>query len=652
MGKDSKKDRKTKTSAREEKDHRVILKMSSAPDLTEGMHWFQLLPIMAFGAIVIVLMRMVPYERPMQGYFWYSGENDLTDFFSYLKMEAILIIAGLSLLILLYRVFTQTLQIKRTAIYIPMLAYVLMIGISYIFSDNKVVAYLGWNDRFEGTVVLLAYMVMLFYIINTINNEKSVKLVLYAIGGSTFILSLLGISQAVDKDFFRTVIGQKLVTPDVMTQSGQTMWQLIDEMAKVGDTALKFTFINKQIYQTVYNINYVSFYLTLLVPLFGLLFIRSVMKKKDEPLWKKIILGAMFGLLLFNLIGSQSSGGILGIGVAVILAIALVNKKLLTWWKPLVVLLLIAALIGGLTYERWSQEIGGALHGTIGEGAKATIKSSDRSYIDYMITDPDNNTIEVSIEGNSFVMQTYPGDPLALKITDEEGKNIGVKETDVSPVYQFDDERFLMCMIQPYSHEGVNYFVLTIDEKDWAFAVTNDGTYYRNELGKLVSLRKVDASLFKDHLSFGSGRGYIWSRTFPMMKDTALIGYGADTYCIHFPHEDYAGKYNAGWGINTIVDKPHNMYMGMWVGTGGLSVIAFLALLVMYFIHSLKLYFRFKEESWISYAGLGMFLGVFGFAVAGFVDDSTVSVMPLFYTVLGMGIAVNMMIEGKCEDKS
>ena len=47
-----------------------------------------------------------------------------------------------------------------------------------------------------------------------------------------------------------------------------------------------------------------------------------------------------------------------------------------------------------------------------------------------------------------------------------------------------------------------------------------------------------------------------------------------------------------------------------------------------------------------------MFLGVFGFAVAGLVDDSTVSVMPLFYTVLGMGIAVNMMIEGKCEDKS
>lgn len=137
-----------------------------------------------------------------------------------------------------------------------------------------------------------------------------------------------------------------------------------------------------------------------------------------------------------------------------------------------------------------------------------------------------------------------------------------------------------------------------------------------------------------------------------MMKDTALIGYGADTYCIHFPHEDYAGKYNAGWGINTIVDKPHNMYMGMWVGTGGLSVIAFLALLVMYFVQSLKLYFRFKEESWLSYAGLGMFLGVFGFAVAGLVDDSTVSVMPLFYTVLGMGIAVNMMIEGKCEDKS
>ena len=65
MGKNSKKDRKPRTSAKEEKDPRVILKMSSAPDLSEGLHWFQLLPIMAFGAIVIMLMRMVSYVRPM-----------------------------------------------------------------------------------------------------------------------------------------------------------------------------------------------------------------------------------------------------------------------------------------------------------------------------------------------------------------------------------------------------------------------------------------------------------------------------------------------------------------------------------------------------------------------------------------------------------
>jgi len=31
--------------------------------------------------------------------------------------------------------------------------------------------------------------------------------------------------------------------------------------------------------------------------------------------------------------------------------------------------------------------------------------------------------------------------------------------------------------------------------------------------------------------------------------------------------------------------------------------------------------------------------------VTGLVDDSTVSVMPLFYTMLGMGIAINMIIK-------
>ena len=129
-----------------------------------------------------------------------------------------------------------------------------------------------------------------------------------------------------------------------------------------------------------------------------------------------------------------------------------------------------------------------------------------------------------------------------------------------------------------------------------------------------------------------------------MMGKTVFLGHGADTYCIYFPHQDYSGKYNAGWNINLIVDKPHNMYMGMWVGTGGISVLAFLAILLIYFIQTIKIYWRKELVNFMDFAGLGIMLGVLGFAVSGLVNDSTVSVMPMFYGLLGTGIATNMIL--------
>lgn len=627
------------------KEQGYLFSMSHAPSIDQGVHWFQLLPVMFFTAIVILMVRMTPYERPMAQFFWNGGGDSLTDFFSYIKMTAVLVVTGLAILILLYRVFTQSFFVKPTIIYVPMAIYLVMVVLSYLFSDYKEFSLLGWNDRFEGTLTLIAYMVMLFYIINTINTERAIKWVLYVLAGSSVLLSLLGITQALDKDFFRTVIGQKLITPNVMTDSGLTMWQLIDQAAEKGEQALNFTFLNREIYQTVYNINYVSFYLTLLLPLFGLLFIRAVIQKSGEPLYKKILWGVLFAFTLFNLIGSASSGGFLGMGVVVLLAIVILNKRILQWWKPLLVLVGITVLIGGITYERWMPELTGAVKGAVGSNTVTEETTTQKSHIDYMVTNVEENIVEVSIEGEHFVMKTYPEDWPSISVLDSNEQPIPLAETDVSPIYRFDDQRFSMCKIQPAKDDQENeYFVLTIDEKDWLFAVTENGTLYRNDLGKLMPLRNVESIGWGDNLSFGSGRGYIWSRTIPMMKETVLLGHGADTYCIYFPHGDYVGKYNNGGNINLIIDKPHNMYLGMWIGTGGLSVLAFLSMLAIYFYQSIRLYFGRREDSWLFFVGVGIFLGISGFAVSGIVNDSSVSVMPMFYGFLGVGITVNIML--------
>lgn len=617
-----------------------LFSMSHAPRINEPSNIFQMMPILIFTAVIIMITRMAPYQRPMEQFYWSLGENKLNDFFSYYKMAAIIVCAVLALVLLLYRIFIQAFYIKRSFVYIPMIVYSVFVLLSYSFSDYKLFALWGWNDRFEGTITLLCYMVMLFFIINTINTEANIKTLVYVLAAASALLGLLGLSQATGYDFFQTVIGKKLITPN-------WFWDQIDN--------LNFTFQNNEIYQTVYNINYVSFYLTLLLPLFGMLFIRSVMLSKDELPYKKLIWGALFTLLLYNLIGSASSGGLMGMGIVVLIALIILNKRILNWWKPISILLVIAIIIGGVSYNRWLPELNSAIGGVLGPDSQSSIIKSDvaessdndteKHPLDYIITEDDN--IIVGYNEDEVIFKTYADDPSSVSITDSSGSKLAVTATEDSTIFQLEDPRFNWMKVKPAKDDKGNHFiVVTTDKQDWPFVLTKDGPKFMNGLGKLVDMEKETPSIgWENNPDFGNGRGFIWSRSLPLMKDTLALGHGADTYCIYFPHNDYIGKYNAGWDINLIVDKPHNMYLGITIGTGGISLLALLVLWGFYLVQGIQIYWRQEYKSFTSYAGIGILLGICGFLAAGLVNDTSVSVMPMFYGLLGTGIVINMILE-------
>jgi len=613
--------------------------MSEAPGIDESYGIFQMIPLMFFKAIIIIIVRMVQYTRNVTQFFW-ANRNELVDFFSYAKMVAILICATVVLLLLLYRLFSQSFAMKGTLLYIPIIIYSAFVILSHLFSDYKEFALLGFNERFEGTLVLLAYMIILFFAINTINTERDVKLILYSVVGSSILLGLLGVSQAIGHDFFRTRLGGMMITP-------RSFWDSLDY--------LTFTFRPGQIYQTVYNLNYVSFYLSLLIPVFSFLFIHSIMKGKSEKLWKKIFWGFVVALALFNLIGSNSIGGAFGLGVAAIVAIILLGRKLfLEWRKPVLILLIIAIpVVVGTGYQQWIPKIIETISTVFISEQTETQTTPDeiqsaKSYIDHIVVHSEEAIIDFSINGNELSFFLHRDNWPSFDIIDADGNIIELAVlSEEEGVLYLDDERFNMCTVRgQVDVDGNSYFIINTDGQDWPFFVAVEGVFFINELGRIVEMRKIEAIGFRNNQSFGSGRGYIWSRTLPMMRDTWLIGHGADTYAIFFPHNDYAGKYNAGWQpLSLVVDKPHNMYMHMAVGTGGVSMAAFLALLALYFIQSIKIYWRRNFSEFIEFAGVGIFLGVLGFSFAALVNDSSVSVMPLFYGVLGTGIAINLMLK-------
>jgi hypothetical protein len=155
---------------------------------------------------------------------------------------------------------------------------------------------------------------------------------------------------------------------------------------------------------------------------------------------------------------------------------------------------------------------------------------------------------------------------------------------------------------------------------------------------------KVPHKGFNGLYHFGSNRGYIWATTIPMLKDYIWKGAGPDCYCMVFPQNDYATRYSHS--INPfflIVDKPHDLFLQMWVNTGFFSMVAWLLMVAVYYVRVLKKGFRF--DCFEGFVQAGCFLGISGFLGCALFNDGSPSTMPLFYTVLGIGFALTYFTE-------
>lgn len=81
--------------------------------------------------------------------------------------------------------------------------------------------------------------------------------------------------------------------------------------------------------------------------------------------------------------------------------------------------------------------------------------------------------------------------------------------------------------------------------------------------------------------SAGTGRTYIWEKTINLTKDRLFVGYGLDSLMYNFPHYNIDARGELMYET-TIVDKPHNTYIGLLYGTGIVGFIAVIALLVYF----------------------------------------------------------------------
>ena len=94
------------------------------------------------------------------------------------------------------------------------------------------------------------------------------------------------------------------------------------------------------------------------------------------------------------------------------------------------------------------------------------------------------------------------------------------------------------------------------DKIEFILGLYDEGFAFVDSRMNKIAYEEAPSIGFQGKEKLGSARGYIWSRSLPLMMDSLLIGQGPDTFFAEFPQGDLLGKLYAYDSAQTIVDKP------------------------------------------------------------------------------------------------
>ena len=138
-----------------------------------------------------------------------------------------------------------------------------------------------------------------------------------------------------------------------------------------------------------------------------------------------------------------------------------------------------------------------------------------------------------------------------------------------------------------------------------------------------------------DFIHTATGRGYIWMNTLPILKRSVIIGQGPATFGLCFKQFDFVGLLNSQGTVDLFIDKPHNMYLQTVEQTGVISAVIMVILLALLL--------------WNGKSFAGLIISVSGFMILGIVNDSCITVNPLFWIMAGIIFARISVKELKSE---
>lgn len=582
--------------------------------------YYHLIPLIIIVALIPLVSKVYVYNPKLSEFSWFPPLTSTVDVFLHYKSTIFVLLSVFMALVIIGKLFLADKKPYTPKLFIPLAIYGGLALLSSIVSHYASYSFSGIYEHFESIWVIIGYCITAYYAYLFVEDEDDIHFLMRWFLVGVALMMAIGLSQAFSHDFFRTEFGKKLLIGDS------------------GLTDLNFNFALGRVYMSLYNPNYVGYYVAFIIPILlcCILFYRPSNKKDNKLLTIEIIELFIYGILIvglfYCLVKAQAKNGIVALAIALFCLIFVSLRKIKKYWYIGILGLLFT--VGSFLYADK------ALNHVVTNSVKAMFTTEKTTY-DLEDIKLSEDGVKITYKGNDILFQITDDYDVAAWDSNENSLVIVPSEADFS--YVIEDERFSALPISLYPAE--QYFALDvkINGLSWVFAKDNElNTYlYRNSYGKWVTFEAAESVFFTGREKIASGRGYIWSRTIPLLKDYIFLGSGADTFSIAFPNDDYVGLYNSGYHAMTMT-KPHNLYLQIGVQSGVLSLIAFLTFYVMYFISSIKAYAKGRFDTYSSRIGLGIFLGSIGYMISGIINDSTITVAPIFWTFIGVGISINV----------
>lgn len=557
------------------------------------------------------------------------------DVFSKFKGSVLVAVSCVEALLLLTLIFMRRMLQQETIFTALLIAFMGFTAVSLLFSELQPVAMYGTLDRYEGALVWLSYMVSMLLAAQATRDKpvwKYVKTALmFVLAGQT----VLGISQYLGVNLLDTVLFRYfIVPPDIAS------------VYKIGGMNS-----GNMVYGTMNNSNFYSQAMALL-----LIIHFPHLSTRKMPSISDIIYMTGVSALVF----AGCSGGLIAFGAGVFICSVYSEwsyKDIIGQLIKLAFPIVLAIVVGISTGRALSQKdivlcIAILLMPLLAEGVKkVSVQRSKYSFgvisggllvavllvfsIWAAIPNMDGQTVhKISSENERMVIETQMEQ---LVLTHDKENKIFISDNTGRPLAEPISEG-TVTLVQSGEQVTVGgepaLRTISFHNSKVQFLLSKGrfwGTDSRYQ-GIEIPLHTPQVG-FVGKEAFGSGRGFIWSRSIPILKETLIWGIGPDVFPYRFPQDDIVGKINMG-APNILVDKPHNWYLQVAIGTGCLSLFTLIAILLHIMIKAVPMITVSEDEN-IKRMAVGIVGFITVYMVSGLFYDSIISVSIWVWPVLG-----------------